>query len=261
MLGCKAGVVSAMIDTVLEIDTPEHLAFRTRIGGPARRMFAWTIDLVVRGFILLGLSIATNIIFGSVALQGVATGIILFAIFLLEWGYYLIFEMATGGRSPGKMALKLRVVRTNGLPITWRESFLRNLLRAADLVLFPPHFLLLGPVVMALDGKFRRLGDLVAGTIVVVEEASKVRSKSAVPHDEAMVSELPSSLPLDRTDLEALELFVKREHMSEARRAELARIVAAIYAERLSLPPPENPTTFLASLWTRAQDPRRRIET
>lgn len=249
-----------LVDTVLEIDTPEHLAFRTRIGGPGRRMFAWLIDLAVRVGIFIALSIVVSIVFGSVALEGVGTGILLIAVFGLDWGYFFGCELFTGGRSPGKIAMKLRVVRANGLPMTWRESFLRNLVRAADLALFPPFFLTLGPVVMAFDAKFRRLGDLVAGTIVVVEEATGVQSRTAVPADEKIVAELPASLPLDRDDLEALELFVNREHMGDARREELAEIVAPVYAKRLSFPNPKNPTAFLASLWARAQDPKRRME-
>jgi uncharacterized RDD family membrane protein YckC len=249
--------LSDLIDTVLEIDTPEHLAFRARIAGPGRRMFAWLIDLLVRGGIAIGLAISSQIIFGSVALEGVAMGITLLVLFALDWGYFFICELITGGRSPGKMALKLRVVRPNGLPITWRESFLRNLVRAADLALFPPYFLFLGPMVMALDSKFRRLGDLVAGTIVVVEETSRVTSKSSIEPDSQIVESLPARLPLDREDLEAIELFVDREHMSEARREELARIVSPAYIKRLAIDEPQSAAKMLASLWARAQDPGR----
>src|SRR5262245_52722452 len=128
----------AAIDTVLEIDTPEHLAFRTRIAGPGRRMFAWTIDLIVRVAVFVVLMIAVSIVFGSVSLEGVGAGIQLIAVFVLDWFFFVVCELFTGGRSIGKMALKLRVVRTNGLPITWAESVLRNLVRAADLALFPP---------------------------------------------------------------------------------------------------------------------------
>lgn len=249
--------MQAVIDTVLEVDTPEHLAFRTRIAGPGRRMFAWLVDLLVRALILFLLAIAVNVIFGSVSLDGVGSGLILVAFFTLDWGYFVVSEHVTGGRSIGKIALKLRVVRTNGIPITLAESSLRNLVRAADLALFPPYFLLIGPLVMALDTKFRRLGDLVAGTVVVVEDRAGVTSKAAIPPDPAVLEELPATLPLDHEDLEALELFVNREYVSDARRAELAEIVAPVYAKRLALARPRDPTAFLASLWVRAQDPRR----
>jgi uncharacterized RDD family membrane protein YckC len=247
------------VDTVLEVDTPEHLAFKTRIGGPGRRMFAWVIDFFVRAAIWVAILIIVSLIFGSVDLGGVAQAVIFVSMFVIDWFYFVVCEILSGGRSPGKMVMKLRVVRPNGLPVTWVQSILRNFLRAADLALFPPYYLMLGPMIMVFDPKFRRLGDFVAGTIVVIEESTAVASRHAVPPDPELVAELPATLPLDRGDLEALELFVNREHMSDARREELAEIVAPLYAHKLSMPRPKNATAFLASLWARAQDPKRKM--
>lgn len=245
--------MTVAIDTVLEIDTPEHLAFRTRIAGPGRRMFAWVIDLMLGGLILFALVFLLGTV-AAVGAEGVGTGLTFLALFVYNWFYFTIWEQLSGGRSAGKIALKLRVVRPDGLPITWRESILRNFLRAADIALVPPYLLFLGPVVMALDAQFRRLGDMVAGTIVVVEEPSRMNQETAVGADPKILEDLPGRLPLDRTDLEALELFVNREHVSPARREELAEIVADFYAERLHVDRPRDPTAFLGSLWARAQD-------
>src|SRR5688572_21360794 len=122
--------MTALIDTVLEIDTPEHLAFRTRIAGPGRRMFAWIIDTIIWVCIVGFITVVVGMMFELVDLGGLGAGITLIAFFFIWWFYYFACEMLTGGRSPGKIALKLRVVKQNGLPITWRESFLRNLIRA-----------------------------------------------------------------------------------------------------------------------------------
>lgn len=252
-------MTSGPIDTVLGIDTPEHLAFRVRIAGPARRMLAWVVDLIIRVLIVWFVAMLLGLVFASVSAAGVGQGLILILIFVMEWFYYVFFEVVTGGRSPGKLWLKLRVVRTNGLPITWRESLLRNLLRSADLMIIPPNAAFpLGVLLMAFDPKFRRGGDYVAGTIVVVEESSAVSKPKTLAPDPTLVAELPAVLPMDRSDLEALELFVHRQHMSDARRDELAEIVAPEYAARLSLPTPKHPSGFLAALWARAQDPKRR---
>lgn len=248
-----------LIDTVLEVDTPEHLAFRTRIAGPARRMFAWLIDLFIRAILLMSSAKVVHTVFASVDLWGVGDAILFIGLFILDWFYFFLSEVFMGGQSPGKMVLGLRVVRANGLPLGWEASFLRNLIRAADLAIFPPSFLTLGPLVMAFDEKFRRLGDFAAGTIVVVEESVKVGKTKPLSPDAQILSTLPAVLSLDRRDLEALELFVHRAHVSRERQEELAAIVAPIYAERLGMPRPESPALFLASLWSRAQEPRRRV--
>ena len=254
---------AARVDTVLAIDTPEHLAFKVRVAGPTRRMFAWMIDLLARGFIMASLALGISLVFGGVDLGGLGVGLLFLGYFLIDWGYFFASELLTGGRSPGKIVMKLRVVRNNGLPLTWRESLLRNLVRAVDLdigLVVALHFPPLGPPVMLLDPKFRRLGDMLAGTIVVVEEATALSSRRAVEPDENLVAELPGTLPFDRDDLEAIELFVHRPQISQARRDELARIVAPEYARRLARTLPKNPAKFVASVWARAQDPKRRIE-
>lgn len=249
------------LDTVLEIDTPEHLAFQVRLAGPARRALAWAVDFLVRSLLLMTIYMFTLMLFGSIDAIGVGTGLILLASFVIGWFYFVAFELLTGGRSPGKIAFKLRVVRTNGLPVTWRESLLRNLVRAIDLDLtlmlgmkIPP----IGIIAMALDPKFRRLGDMVAGTIVVFEDKQVETKKKVLKPNPDIVGDLPAVLPLDRLDLEALELFVHRSRISPARRKELAEIVADDFAARVARPRPRDPVAFLASLWARAQDPQRR---
>jgi uncharacterized RDD family membrane protein YckC len=249
------------IDTVLEIETPEHLAFQVSAAGPVRRGFAFAIDMCIRAVLLIALWVFVGLVFSAVDLEELGQGLALLALFAIDWIYFFAFEALTGGRTPGKMALKLRVVRSNGLPVTWRECALRNLVRAADLDLglmfglgIPP----VGALVMAFDPKFRRLGDLAAGTMVVIEEETRVREDAALPPDPELVAALPGRLPLDREDLEAIELFVHRGHMSDARREELAAIVAPHYAARVAQPAPRHGARFLASLWAKAQRADRR---
>ena len=85
--------------------------------------------------------------------------------FVIYWFYGVLFETFMNGQTPGKYVLGLRVLTDSGQPINGMQATLRNLLRAADL-LVP----LVGLIVMTLNRKYQRLGDLVAGTIVVVEE-------------------------------------------------------------------------------------------
>src|SRR4051812_48166003 len=104
-------------------------------------------------------------------LSQASQGVILVVMFALEWGYYVAFETLWNGASPGKRALALRVVKEGGFPLGFVDSVLRNLLRAAD---FLPVAYVAGGTVMAGDRRFRRLGDRVAGTMVIVEDRNLV---------------------------------------------------------------------------------------
>ena len=240
---------SLPIDTTLEIDTPEQIRFSFRLAGPAQRAGAYLIDLVVRGtlmsFVGMGMLLANWI--GD----GFGIGLALVIVFLIEWGYYIASEMLMGGQSIGKRAMHLRVVRENGLPLSFSDSLLRNLLRAAD---FLPAFNALGLVVLSVDKKFRRLGDLVAGTIVVFEERQTIRPLIAIepPPSPEELQRLPRQLDLTPTDLQALDLFLRRSgQLNPAREHELAEMVAPIYAKRFDVRY-KNPVRFLALLYYRA---------
>jgi len=237
------------IDTTLDIDTPEQVRFSFRLAGPAQRSAAYLIDLMVRGAVvaIIGVGFSAASMFGD----GFGAGLGLLLIFLLEWGYYIASEMLMNGQSIGKRALHLRVVRENGLPLSFSDSFLRNLLRAAD---FLPFMNALGLLVLSLDPKFRRLGDLVAGTVVVSEERQAIRPLIAIqpPPSAEELSRLPRQLNLTRLDIDALELFLRRAgHLNPAREQELAEMVAPMYAARFSVRY-HNPVRFLALLYHRA---------
>ena len=158
------------LDTTIDVETPEHIRFRYRAAGPARRALAYLLDLLVRAVIGTVLALVAQTL-GLLTNLGASGGLLLLVLFALEWGYYVVFESLWSGRTVGKRALNLRVVREGGHPVTFVDSLLRNLLRAAD---FLPVMYVLGALVMIGDSRFRRLGDRVAGTQVVVEEPTQV---------------------------------------------------------------------------------------
>jgi hypothetical protein len=117
------GVVrAAPLDTDVAIETPEHIVFRHRVAGPARRLIAYAIDLLLcYGAFTL---VATLVIFaaaGANALSeeaeamGAATGILLVLLFVIQWVYFALLE-GWRGKTPGKSLLGLRVVTTMGRP-------------------------------------------------------------------------------------------------------------------------------------------------
>ncbi len=158
------------------------------LAGPTSRILAYAVDLVLVylleigaiALLLLGSPIAGWLLerlgeIGDAARSGSPQELLesgaflyLFAFFVvlqlaLEWGYFIFFELTTGGRSPGKALLGLRVLRDGGEPVDLRASLMRNLLRAVDAL---PVNYVVGLVAMVLSPEGKRLGDLAAGTVV-----------------------------------------------------------------------------------------------
>jgi uncharacterized RDD family membrane protein YckC len=244
------------IDTSAEVETPEHVRFHHQLAGPARRALAYFIDLVVRALIagvLLVIFLIAGIASGD-ELLGLSKGVMAIVFFALEWGYFVLFETIWSGRSPGKKVLHLRVITDTGRPLHYLDSILRNLLRAADLL---PNLYALGLTVMGRDRKFRRLGDLVAGTIVVVEERHDVGESlhiHPVPSPFELAA-LPQRVPLSGDELEALEIYLRRvPRLHSARATELAEIVAPVFAKRVGVRFRGDARRFLEVLYHRARE-------
>ena len=220
------------------------------LAGPIRRGLAWGIDTVVRGAILL----AVGTVFGLSSAAGhdyaggVKSGLLLVLVFLLEWGYFVACDMLMSGRSLGKKALGLRVVSMQGLPVGLGDSLLRNLLRGAD---FLPLGYVLGVLCMLFDARFRRLGDLVAGTLVIFEPRVfwKAPPRLSPPPSQAELAWLPAHVELSASEREAIELFMLRgSELPPARADELADILALPVAKRLRLRY-SHPARFLGLLY------------
>lgn len=249
--------MSAPLDTDVAIETPEHIVFHYRLAGPARRAAACLVDLVVCYGVVLALALIVVLAFygevtsgeiGSAAKAG--SGVVLLALFAAQWLYFVFFE-ATRGRTIGKRALGIRVVASNGRPIGWRAAALRNLLRAADAL---PTGYLVGLLSMSVSSRFQRLGDLAAGTIVVVPESAGAASPIELrpPAHPKEVATLPDDVSLDADEREAIEMFLRRRFtLGRAREHELAEMIAAPIAERLGFRHAD-PARLLALVYDRA---------
>ena len=222
------------LDTSAEVETPEHVRFHHQLAGPARRGLAWLIDLSIRGMLMLFLAMLTGIagIAAGAELRSFSAGVLLLVYFVVEWGYYVFWETIWSGRSPGKRAMRLRVITDSGRPLHFLDSVLRNLVRGADWL---PMGYALGLIVMGRDRRFRRLGDFAAGTMVVVEERQALADPLYIqpPPTARELGSLPQRVPLSGDEIEALELFLRRvPRLHPARSEELAEIVAPVFAKR-----------------------------
>lgn len=165
-------------DSDTHIETPEGIELVMPLADPVTRGYAFAIDFVLR----LGLIWISAIALSTVG--GAGVGLFLVLLFVTWWGYYVIFEMWWDGSSPGKRAMKLRVVNDDFTPINFSASLIRNLLRTADLM---PGCYGLAAVTMLCNGNNKRLGDIAAKTVVVSLQRPHYRqisvTETALPPD------------------------------------------------------------------------------
>ncbi len=143
--------------------TPEKVVISYQHAGYGARISAHLIDL----FLVLCVYAATAIIiqlFAIVLGEGITSFLMLLFFTFGIFAYFIVFEAIWQGQTLGKKALKIRVLQSDGTPLNWRSSFMRNILRIADVL---PGFYGLGFMAMFLNQNSQRLGDLIAGTVVV----------------------------------------------------------------------------------------------
>src|SRR5579863_5231096 len=160
---------SIRVSTDLVIETPENVVLTYRLAGPAARLLAYLIDLVVRAVLIVALIIAASL-GASIGLGGISFGMLLLLLFFLDWAYFGVSEGYFRGKTIGKSVFGLRVIQEEGYPVTLWGALLRNIVRAGDSLAFYGA----GFVTMIAAGKFRRLGDLVARTVVIEERRVSV---------------------------------------------------------------------------------------
>jgi len=193
------------LDTLRAITTPEGVELNLRLAGPMPRACAWAIDLALRAAILVVLMIAVS------SLGELGIGIFLISAFLLEWIFPAVCEVHFDGATPGKKALGLRVVNDDGTPVDTAAAVIRNLLRAVD---FLPLMYGVGLVSMLVNREFKRLGDLVAQTVVVYRD--EARPAIAIPD----AAPLSPAVPLSVEEARAILDYAERVPDLTAERAE-----------------------------------------
>lgn len=199
------------LDTRFPQGTPEGVSLTLNPAGPSVRMHAYLIDLALRGLLLLLAALVFHL------LGGLGSGLLLVSYFLLEWLYPVLFEIFRDGQTPGKRYCRLRVLHNNATPVTPAGSVVRNLLRVVDIL---PVCYATGIVSMVASQRFQRLGDLVAGTLVVREPPGT----AALVDPDAGLWVPP--VKLEAVERQALVRFAERsQELSAERRQELATIL------------------------------------
>ena len=203
--------LTAPLDTVRRVATPEGCELKLRIAGPTIRVRAWLFDFLIRALIFAAAAMTLGY-FGRLG-----SGIAMLLAFVLEWLYPVVFEVFWHGATPGKKMSNLLVLHDDGTPIRWGASFARNTLRFVD---FLPFGYACGLLTIWLNADSKRLGDLLAGTVVVY------RSETPLPviGDDYFDAEAPP-WPLTLAEQQALLEYRQRAStLTEARTFELAEL-------------------------------------
>lgn len=206
------------LDTLLKVATPEAVDIYLRPASVLSRCRAYAIDLIVR-FVFFFIVMWLAFFVGN---QTVFIIIMLLNGFFCVWLYYVFFEMLWGGRTLGKRIFGLRVINDDGTHLTWSASLLRNLMRLIDGM---PFFYAAGATVSLCHPHGKRLGDILAATVVVYDDKSRMKSNGKL--DVQGVEAVAPSVVLTREEQQAILSFVERRHLlTRARAEELANMLA-----------------------------------
>ncbi len=203
-----------MLDTGRRVATPEGIELSLRLAGPVARALAWTLDLMIRLAILFAAALSLS------QLGNFGAGLFFLGWFLLEWLFPAACEVYWRGATPGKKLFGLMVLHDDGTPVRWPAALTRNLLRAID---FLPMLYATGLVAMLMNRDFKRLGDLVAGTVVVYKD-EKPRG-FRIPQAAPLAPRAALTLAEQRAVLDFAE---RSPGLTEERAAELASIARTL---------------------------------
>jgi uncharacterized RDD family membrane protein YckC len=231
-------------EDILIIETPERVPLHFGLASIGNRFLACAIDHALQVLTIILMIIAFTLLanYSSVGEQlsnapKWVKALLIVIIFLILSSYFAFFEWIWNGQTPGKRWLKLRVIREDGRPVTFWEAAVRNLLRTLDMM--PAPFYSIGLISVFLSSADQRIGDMIAGTVVVREREAEAPAFSQVFASPVSDSALRRSFKpveftaevnaLSESEIEVVETFLRR-------RWDLADVPRQWMAWRVSLP-------------------------
>ncbi|MEP6570316.1 MAG: RDD family protein [Acidobacteriota bacterium] len=235
---------SLATEDILIIETPERVPLHFALASIGNRFIACAIDHALQALVLILVFIAFTVIANYSSLGERLTSlpkwvqaIMIIVVFLVVSSYFAFFEWIWNGQTPGKRWLKLRVIREDGRPVTFWEAAVRNLLRTLDMM--PAPFYSIGLISVFISSSDQRVGDMVAGTVVVREREAEAPAFAQVFASTVSDPALRRSFkPVDfvaelnvmtESEIQVVETFLRR-------RWDLAEMARQWMAWRVSLP-------------------------
>lgn len=239
------------------IVTPEAVRLELSEANVGSRTIAWFIDAIVLGTAMALLNIFIVMLGADAPIpQWVGITTLLLVNFLLFFGYPIAFETLLGGRTPGKAVLGLRVVTAEGAPVRFRHAAIRTAMGLIDFWLTSGIAALLTTL---LTKRHQRLGDLVAGTLVLRERsasAAPATTRFQVPDGAEGYAGTIDPTGLGARDYEAIREFLLRAPTLRAdARRDIGRQLSEGIAARLqhTIPAGVSPELFLTCVAARYQ--------
>jgi len=198
----------------LSIETPEQIPLEFPLAGIGSRFLALFFDTLIQFVAFIVLFFLAALLLGGTATifpdaWTWTAAILLLLFFCLYYGYYAVFEALWNGQTPGKRYFQLRVIKETGRPITVYEAISRNLLRAVDQL---PAVYAVGIVSVFFSRQNKRLGDYVAGTVVVHEKPLADVKPGWETGSAAAAAPLHDAGRLGLNELHLIETFLQRRY-------------------------------------------------
>ena len=251
---CDDVVVSGAQPDVLRVSTADNVGIGYEIAGLGSRIIAQLLDSLIAGALMVAVAVGVLGALGGgpqdTELNALAAGGVALLVYV---GYFMVAELVSGGRTPGKSAGQLRVLDASGAAPGAGQLVVRNLARVVDVALG------IGAVVMFFNSQSRRVGDLLAGTVVVRVRPTACFATAVAPPP--LLLRTPDGGPaidgvdrLGEHELSAIRTFLTRSGIEPGVRARLASEMSARLMVRLQLPAaaPERlwpPELFLERLY------------
>lgn len=204
-------------DSLYTVETPEQIELAYDVAGIGSRFLAALIDHIIIAVILSFSCIGVSLAAEQLALgldESLVIGLFGLGIYLSLCAYFIFFETVWNGQTPGKRMVGLRMVRTGGRPLGFLGSTVRNFIRLAD---FLPVLYGVGVIVMFIDRRSRRLGDMAAGCIAVRERKAISLASLAAPTvaEQSIVAAaeritIPNLSAIHRDDYDIVQEYLRR---------------------------------------------------
>ncbi|XXF76013.1 RDD family protein [Myxococcaceae bacterium GXIMD 01537] len=228
---------TTLLDGTHTVLTPEYVEFRFTLAGIYSRFLAWLMDTAIvlggTGVVLIVLNLVMAVF------PGFASALSFVIYFLVDWGYAITLEAAWSGQTVGKRVMNLRVIQESGVRIGFYHAALRNLARPVDRL---PLLYLVGGLTALVSRSQQRLGDMLAGTIVVRERRLRVPSALGTTGEEGLLSDPLFVSRVKRLSAEERELVLsaalRREELRLEARLKLFAALGARLQEALAMEKP-----------------------